>query len=93
MAACEKLKKCALQEVESQDIPPEMRQMVENMAASMCTNLIAFSQVEPYKELYVPAAQCMQSLADKSCTEMQDDVETPECKNYEKLAKKYIDNY
>jgi hypothetical protein len=67
-----------------------MRQMMEPMLENMCATMQAnVQQVPAGHPLYQPAVACMRSLESLSCAQMQalDRTTTPECQEYEKLAK------
>lgn len=90
-AVCEKMKQCALAQMDMSDMTPEMRQMSNSMVSNMCIGVLEFSQIEPYQALYEPAAACLQSMSILSCNELIEsgDVVTPACTEYEKLAQSY----
>lgn len=89
-AACEKFKSCAMAEMAGQEgITPQMKQMLEGMIAGVCDNMMNMGQVEQFNDLREPATACMNSMARLSCKQLDGDVETDECKTFEKLAKQY----
>ena len=92
LALCEKVKACALVQMDSQDITPEVRQMMQPMLDSMCTSMLAsVPEVAQDHAMYKPAVACMKSLDALSCEEMQGEggAHTAACMEYEKLAEKY----
>ena len=92
LALCEKIKACALVQMDSQDITPEVRQMMQPMLDSMCTSMLAsVPEVAQGHAMYEPAIACMESLDALSCEEMQGEAgaKTPACMEYEKMAEKY----
>lgn len=89
-SACEKLKSCAMAEmVQEEGITPEMRKMIQGMVDGLCENIMSFEQIEPFDDLYQPATACMNSMAALSCSQIEDDVKTNECDEFEAIAKKY----
>lgn len=89
-AACEKFKACALQEMAgSPDITPQMKQMLEGMIAGVCDSLMDYSDIKGQHELYQPAADCLNSMAQLSCEQLNDDITTPACAEYERRAEQY----
>ena len=86
---CEKVKTCALAEIDKQDMTPEMREMMEPMLENMCVGMRqGMDQVPMDHQLYKPAVACMRSMANLSCTQLQDgnQVQTPECVKYQEMA-------
>jgi hypothetical protein len=92
-ALCEKVKKCTLQSMGEENIPPGMRDMITQSMDSACADMQQqFNPAMRQHELYKPAMACMRSMAALSCdTLMNDDNETRECKEYEKRRKAYED--
>ncbi len=87
---CEKVKTCMLAQMNEADLTPEMRQMMEPMAASMCDQMRqGIGEMPTGHALYEPAVACMRSVANLSCEAFQEgsSAETPECKKYRELAK------
>lgn len=87
---CDSVKSCALEQIAKEDLTPEMREMMEPMLESMCTNMQSKVQEVPIDHrLYKPAVVCMRSMESLTCADMQspDRMSTPECKEYEKLAR------
>ena len=92
LALCEKIKSCALVQMDNQEITPEVRQMMQPMLDSMCTSMLAsVPEVAKTHAMYKPAIACMQSLDALSCEEMHGEanVKTPACMEYEEMAEKY----
>ena len=92
LALCEKVKSCALAQMGSQEITPEIRQMMQPMLDSMCSNMMVnLPEVAKSHAMYKPAVACMNSLEALSCEQMQQTSEgsTPACKEYEALAEKF----
>lgn len=91
---CDSVKSCALEQIAKEDLTPEMRQMMEPMLESMCTNIQSKVQEVPMDHrLYKPAVACMRSMESLTCADMQnpDRMSTPECREYEKLAREMAD--
>lgn len=89
-ALCDSVKSCALEQVAQQDLTDEMRQMMGPMLDNMCANMRSQVQSVPTNhELYQPAVGCLRSMVSLDCQQMQnpEGVDTPECTEYEKLAK------
>jgi hypothetical protein len=89
---CETLKTCALKQMGTADVTPELRQMMEPMLQGMCAGLNAkIGDVPAGHPLQEPAVACMRSMEKLGCAMMENkgDVDTPECKKYEELASQY----
>ena len=89
---CEKVRSCAMAQVAEEDLTPELRQMMEPMLDSMCANMQEKVQEVPTGHpLYQPAIDCMRSMEALSCEDMQsaDNLQTPACEEYEKLAREH----
>lgn len=87
---CEKVKSCAMAQMEGQELTPETRQMMQPMLDSMCTQVRGrIGEVPTGHPLYQPAVACMQSMNSLTCESMQDsgDMVTPACEEYESLAR------
>ena len=91
-ALCQKQRSCVMAQMGSQEMPPQMRQMMLQMVDGMCQSLqqnyvTAGDQGHP---LYAQATACMRSLSEMSCQTLEDgQVDTPECQEYEREAAKY----
>jgi hypothetical protein len=87
---CEKVKSCAMSQVAEQDLTPQMREMMQPMLDNMCANMQSrIGEVPTGHEMYEPALACMRSMEEKMTCEMMqdpDNMRTPECEAYEKLA-------
>lgn len=89
-ALCDSVKSCALEQVAQQDLTDEMREMMGPMLDNMCANMRSQVQDVPVDHrLYQPAVGCMRSMVSLDCQQMQnpEGVKTPECTEYEQLAK------
>ncbi len=90
-ALCEKVRSCALAQVDDADMTPEMRQMMEPMLDNMCVTMRAgIAEAPADHELYEPAVECMRSMAELACDQMEAMRDgTPECQEYQGV----VDNY
>jgi hypothetical protein len=91
LGLCEKIRACTLEQLNDEEITPEVRQMMEPMLQGMCSAMQSKIQsVEPGHKLYKPSVSCMQSMSKLSCEAMQDEAQvmTPECKAYEAEVEK-----
>jgi hypothetical protein len=89
MELCEKVKSCAMEQIATEDLTPELREMMQPMLDNMCANMQSkVEEVSAGDPLYAPALACMRSMQSLTCQMMQDPklVQTPECQAYEKLA-------
>lgn len=89
-ALCEKVKSCAMAQMDGQEITPETRQMMQPMLDGMCAQVRGkVGEVPAGHPLYKPAVACMQSMNSLTCETMQDadQAVTPACEEYEKLAR------
>jgi hypothetical protein len=87
---CEKVKSCALDEMGSQQLSEEQREMMQPMIETMCESVHEkIAQVTPAHPNYKPAIACMRSMQRLSCRMMQDpqQMTTPECQDYEELLR------
>ncbi len=93
LALCDKVKQCALAQMGTQELTPQMRQAVVPMIENMCSSMQAQFQLFPANhELYEPALACMTSMSALPCEAlMEGAVETPQCEEYQALAKEYSD--
>lgn len=90
---CEKIKSCALTELEGQDMSADMKSMVLSSMDGMCQAMATeFSNdsIKEYDDLRKQASACMASLSSLSCPQLMDGAtDTPECVALEKSAAKY----
>ncbi|MCB1702879.1 MAG: hypothetical protein KDI14_18850 [Halioglobus sp.] len=87
---CETVKSCVLEQLAGQDLPPGMEANMGPMLDNMCAKMRSQVQEVPTgHELYEPAVGCMRSMESLTCEQLQnaDSVTTPECTEYERLAK------
>lgn len=92
---CETIKSCALDQMGASQMTPEMKQAMGPMLDGMCKGILASVGSFPADhKLYKPATACMRSMEKQGCALVNSggkSGETPECKEYETLAKKYGD--
>ena len=89
-ALCDSVKSCALEQVSREDLTEEMREMMGPVLDNMCENMRNQVKDLPVGHaLYQPAVGCMRSMVSLDCEQMQnpEGVKTPECTEYDKLAK------
>ena len=89
MELCEKVKGCAMAQIATEDLTPELRDMMQPMLDNMCANMQSkVEEVAVGHPHHAPALACMRSMQSLTCEMMQDPelVQTPECQAYEKLA-------
>ena len=87
---CEKVKSCAIEEMGSQQLTAEQRDMMQPMIETMCESVHEkIAQVTPSHPNYKPAIACMRSMQRLTCRMMQDpqQMTTPECQDYEDLLR------
>ena len=87
---CDNIRTCALEQIAEENLTEEMRQMMMPMMDNMCTTMQSKVQEVPAGHpLYEPALLCMRSMESLTCEQMRDEdqVMTPECKEYERLAR------
>ena len=91
---CDKMELCAIEQMKNEgDLTPQMRSMIEGMIDGMCKNMLDVGEVNQYAELVDPAVACIDSMTSKSCSDLQgDDLQTPECREYEELAKEFSED-
>ena len=102
MALCEKMKQCTLAEMGDQEgMSPEMKDMIMNSMAGICDAMQAqFSSVQQLsgdeEDIAEAAGECMQSMAELSCSELMGGGEQPDtqaCQDYQTLAQEYTDKH
>lgn len=90
---CEKVKSCALAELDGQELPEEMRTMVMASMDGMCQAMDSSfkeDKINEYADLYKQAELCMESLMSLSCDSfMNGETETAACTDLEKETAKY----
>lgn len=88
---CEKIKTCALAQIQGEEIPPEMEEMLVPMIDSMCKEMISsVDEMRGDKALEADAAACMNSMSALSCDAiMSGEAETKACMALEKKAEQY----
>lgn len=87
---CNHLKVCIKGNIDADsDIPPSMRQMLDNMANTMCESIVDMSTAMAQKDLEGSAIACLNSVSKMSCAQLEGEIQTPECATYEKQIKEY----
>ncbi|AKH68841.1 hypothetical protein IMCC21906_01162 [Spongiibacter sp. IMCC21906] len=90
---CDRMKHCALSNIQDSGLPPEMQTMIRQQLDMACQGMEAkYGVMAQSHELYQPALACVKSLQSLSCAEMEednDDALTPACERYEALSEKY----
>ncbi|WP_137166694.1 hypothetical protein [Salinimonas lutimaris] len=91
---CSKIKQCTYSQLENDaSITPEMREMLNNMVAAMCYEVLAHLDSAAFgqnDELEHAATECVVSMAELNCSAIESgDAHTPACARYEALAEKY----
>jgi hypothetical protein len=89
-ALCDSVKSCALEQVAQQGLTEEMQETMGPMLDNMCADMRSQIQSVPADHaLYKPAVGCLRSMVSLDCQQMQDQeaVKTPECAEYEQLAR------
>lgn len=92
-SACEKIKTCARQEIDVQQLGPQMMQMIEASFEQMCL-MLPHSDLDAEEELDEDlahhATNCMSSIGRLSCAALDEDgTSTPECEGYERKIESY----
>ena len=90
---CEKIKSCAVAELEGEDMPADMKEMVMSSMNGMCVAMASEfnnDSIKEYADLRKQAEACMTSLAALSCSQLMNGAtETPACVKLEKSAATY----
>ena len=79
---CEKIKDCAMDQAQSQSLPPEALEMMQPMLDASCEAMRhQFGNVDENQQFADSAMQCIESIEALSCAEMMngESVQTPEC--------------
>ena len=92
LGLCEKVKSCALAQMNQSEITPQMRQMIQPTLDTMCdqvTNRVG--EVPQGHAVYASAVACMRSMRVLSCEDMVNaqPTVTPACREYEEMARRY----
>jgi hypothetical protein len=94
-ALCQKQKSCITQQVNSDEVPPQMRQMMLQMVDSVCESMqqnfdAASTESHP---MYSEAVSCMNSMAELDCQSLQQgSVKTEACEAYQRKAETFTGN-
>jgi hypothetical protein len=89
---CGKMKECARESMQGQQIPDNMKEMVDSILEQSCASLReSYGAAAQHHELYKPAVACMDSLHGVTCAEIQEHGQgaTSECAAFEQEAKNY----
>ena len=88
LGLCEKIKSCAVAQMDQQALTPEIRQMMQPMLDGMCDRMLKqIPEVAKEHALYKPSLACMKSLEASDCDSMQQTQdETPACREFEKIS-------
>ena len=87
---CEKAKQCTYEQMDGENLNPQMRKMVEGMLENVCQRMMQVAEPAGFEELVEPATACLESMQSMSCAEFEDQSEpTQACKEYEEIAKEY----
>ena len=86
---CRKIKSCASAQLEQQDLPPAMLQMMKAMFNETCASMISpYADKATNAGLEVKAIACIESINTLNCTSLMQNsgAETTECKALEAAA-------
>ena len=86
---CRKIKSCASAQLEQQDLPPAMLQMMKAMFEETCASMISpYADQATNAGLEKKAIACIESINSLSCTSLMQNSggETAECKALEAAA-------
>lgn len=87
---CQHMKVCIQGNLDAEnDIPPEMRQMLDTMISNMCTSVVDVSTAMVQKDVEVSAIACLNSVTKLSCSQLENEIQTAECSEYERQLKKH----
>ena len=90
---CEKIKSCALQELDGQELSADMEKMIMSSMDGMCNAMAEefnSENAQGYEDLRQETQVCMDSLSSLSCSAlMNGETDTPACIALEKSAEKY----
>lgn len=90
VALCNKIKKCTLEQLSQQELPEQMRQMVEEMVNSQCDAMSQqYEGAIADADLADKAHACVASITNKSCDELiktGQNFNSPACTEFEKAA-------
>jgi len=91
---CETVKACSLAQIDPQDLTPEIEAMMKPMLDGMCANMQSrVASVNTAHPMYDVSLSCMRSMSALSCDQLMNEnqVVTPQCEEYEAVARKYGD--
>ncbi|GEM_PF-4234851 len=83
---CDTMKKCTLMQMEGEEMPASMKDMIIQTIDSQCAVMFQMpdSAVETYADIIESADACIDSIAKDNCAMFDEELNTPECKEYEK---------
>ena len=87
---CDTIRTCALEAVAGQDLTDELRQKMDPILENNCAQMRSRVQVVPADDkLFQPAVRCLRSMESLSCPQLHNAgaIKTPECAEYDRLAK------
>ncbi|GAB2680952.1 hypothetical protein GCM10027170_08810 [Aliiglaciecola aliphaticivorans] len=88
---CDHIKVCVKEKmVASDEVPPEMRAMVDGMVDNMCKSMMDVNAVKGNAEYEDSAIACIDSITKLSCEEIENAGQTPACVTFEtELSERY----
>jgi hypothetical protein len=90
LSLCEKVKSCALEQMSAETLTPQERQQMQPVLDNLCVTMQNKAAAVPAGHpLYAPTLACLRSMETLTCAMMQDpdQMVTPACATYEKLAR------
>ncbi len=90
LALCEKVKSCAVIELDNSGVPEGMRPVMMESFDSACNDLRAqFEVPENYEQITDLAGACMDSMHELNCNDLMAENETSACGDYYAAAEQY----
>lgn len=87
---CSKMTSCIVEQMAAEeDLSPQIKEMAGAMAKKMCSSLYKLEAVAEQSKLQESAIACFKSAEKQICSSLQDGFQTPECRDFEKLAEQY----
>lgn len=86
---CEKMKSCALAQLQGQNLPPGMQEMITQTIDGMCAQVQQRYQLDlAQHSYYKPTLACLNSISQLSCNDIQniDKALTTECATLQEMA-------
>ncbi|MEP4891195.1 MAG: hypothetical protein ABJV04_14305 [Aliiglaciecola sp.] len=82
---CDHIKVCVTEQISTTDeIPPEMRAMIDGMVDNMCKSIMDTNAVTGNAEFEESAIACVDSITNLSCKDVESAGQTPACLAFEK---------